>query len=125
MKRVKFAFRWFWAAMTKPQLFQMDIIRLNESMMKFLEETAKNERPMSCELKIMPIAKIDFAGAHLLTLWCGYAEKDNPIVRLRELADENAQLRSKLALLNSQKNSPKGSPEAPPPNSNSADKQRD
>jgi hypothetical protein len=97
MKRIKYAFTMFWLAFTKPALLQHDMFPLLESLFKFLAETAKQERPMTADFGFQPIAKINWDGEKLLTLWCGYAEKDNPLTRLQELAKENAELRRKLA----------------------------
>lgn len=96
MKRFMYALKLFWLAIRRPDLFQYDLFKIVEGMMDFLKTTAEKERPMSSEFCIKPIAKINFEGKSLLTLWCGYAEKDNPLARLRELAIENERLRSML-----------------------------
>ena len=86
----------FWLAIRKPQLFQYGMFQTLESMLVFLKQTADAKRPMSSLFGIKPIAKINYEGEVLLSLWCGVDEKDNPLTRIRELAEENAQLRLKL-----------------------------
>jgi len=98
IRRFIYAFGWFFAALTKPQVFNIHYFKLVESMMKFLEETAKNQSPMSSELRITKLAKIlyDDENKPFLHLWCGVNEIENPIARLRQLAEENEKLKEML-----------------------------
>lgn len=102
MKKLWYAFGWFWMALRKPQIFNIHYMKLVEGMMKFLEDTAKNNCPMACELHITKLAEIlydDGVDRPFLHLWCGINETDNPIIRVKQLVDENRKLRDKLSKL--------------------------
>jgi hypothetical protein len=99
MKRLIYAFTWFWQAFTKPKVFQPTYFQTVASMMKFLEETAKRGTPMRSELRITKLAKILYDGQDrpFLHLWCGVNEIDNPLKRLADLAEENVKLREEIS----------------------------
>lgn len=105
MRRLKDAILMFWITLTKRHLFNVGLMKTVEGMFKFLEETAKNQKPMSCELQMDNIAHILWHEGEeretVLYVWCGVNEINNPIKRLRELAAENERLKS---LLNSTPN---------------------
>ena len=110
-RRLKYAFQMFWMALTKREIFQADLMRLVESMFDFLKETSDNNRPMTADWELRLIGRVklnndekalvkELNGKKMLHLWCGVPGTESPIIRIRQLLEENEKLRS---LLNSEK----------------------
>ena len=92
----------FWIAFKKPQSLNSNILEITTQMFQFLADTAKERHPMQCSMEIQNIAHIIYGEGEenttILHLWCGVAEKDNPLTRIKELSQDNERLRYKLAI---------------------------
>jgi hypothetical protein len=122
VKRLKYALKLFWMALTKPYVFQYAVLGILEQMFKFLKETAEADRPMKCELEIRGISKIAevaWGNDTVLHIWCGVPSVDNPLKRINQLVAENDELKRKLNYALNDKRSVAN----PPNSSNDPDKQ--
>lgn len=98
LKKTTYAIRLFIGIIKRPEVFQIDIMRLLSGMFDFLRLTAESKRPMSSGLELRYLGGINVKDTKnlVLHLWCGVNEKDNPITRLKELAEENEKLKDLL-----------------------------
>jgi hypothetical protein len=102
MKRFISACQMFWIVLTKPELFQVHLMKTVQTLFEFLEETAKADKPMTADLEMNCVANItidgdlEFEKKKVLVLWCGVADCPTPIHRIREMRLEIDELKKKL-----------------------------
>lgn len=91
MKRLINAIQAAWLFYKNPQFFQQNLFKLLEGQFNFLNDTAKENRPMVTNIAHVYWENKENKEVKLLSLWCGIGDS-SPIERCRELASENTKL---------------------------------
>jgi hypothetical protein len=85
MKRVLRAFKMFWIALVRPQIFQKDIFAIVARMFETLAESTKQKMPLTTKLCMVDMTEGKDVTT-LLSIWVGVGEESNPVSRCAELA---------------------------------------
>lgn len=91
MKKVFNAIKSAWLFYKNPHLFQQDMFKILEGQFRFLNDTAKENRPMVTNIAHIYWEDKQKKELKLLSLWCGIGDS-SPIERCRQLASENTKL---------------------------------
>lgn len=96
MKRIFNAVKWAWKVYRQPKVFSPAMLGVLQAQTDFLQKTAESNRPMMTDLCMMCWDEGEEKEIKILTLWCGVG-LGTPLDRIRELAEENKELKRQLA----------------------------
>lgn len=79
-----------------PHPLNESIFQLMSQIMEFILKVAKEEKPYMCNFGIIQTDKKEHA---IVSLWAGAGIGADPLLRIKELLDENQQLKSEIMKL--------------------------
>lgn len=96
MRRIFNALKWAWVVYRQPQVFQPSMLGVLQAQTNFLKEVAETNSPRITDLAQIYYEDGKRKEVKLLSLWCCVGD-NTPFDRLRQLAEENKNLKMQVA----------------------------